>query len=355
VQRLLIASLAALIGSSAIAKGRPHTIFGSEAALELRLEAPFATLFTHNYEDDYWVDGRLTYVAGGHAVDEPVEVGVRGNSSKDASECTFPKLKLRGGGHTFKIGTHCGERADGDLTPQLGRWANEKSPRREALVYTLLSAVGLTALEARPARITYVFTGESRQREPLTRDAMLLEDDDEAIARLGGRGAVEQFTNAADLFERDAALDAAFGEAMVGNLDWCLTFDAGDAKRCDAHVPIYNLLAIQLDDRAVPVLYDFDLSGMVAGRREWFVNGVGADFKPPRAAIEAEILGQLQRMRSFYSRAELDAARRRFLRRMRDAYAAVAAHDVDAIGRRIITAYLDAFFAILKSDERFYG
>jgi hypothetical protein len=142
---------------------------------------------------------------------------------------------------------------------------------------------------------------------------------------------------------------------MVGNLDWCLSFTATDSKRCDAHVPIYNMLAVEGRNGAFPVLYDFDLSGIVAGRREWFAGAVTAAFDPPRAAIAHEILGQLQRMRSFYSRAELDAARRRFMSRRSTIQAVLDTAAVDPIGRALATAYLDVFFSIIGSDEQFYG
>ena len=72
-------------------------------------------------------------------------------------------------------------------------------------------------------------------------------------------------------------------------------------------------------------------------------------------AIEHEILGQVQRLRSFYSRAELDSARRRFMSRQPAIRAALDAAAVDPVGRALSTAYLDVFFSIIASDEQFYG
>lgn len=109
----------------------------------------------------------------------------------------FPKLKItfsRGpdldapvfrGINGLKIGPHCGERADNDLT-SLGRLANEKSPLREALVYRLLDTMGVPTLKARPGRITYVYSDPRTdrtpdQQPPLERNALFVEDDEAAI------------------------------------------------------------------------------------------------------------------------------------------------------------------------------
>jgi hypothetical protein len=363
VTRKAVLLTVALASSTALADPHPPSYLApGTSAVAMRLTAPFNQIFVHAYDEGGGTfKGKLTVELGASGpVEQDVELSVRGNSSKAPDECSFPKLKIRAGERTFKLGTHCGERADGDLTPVLGRWANEKSPPREALVYSLVDAAGVRTLRARNARVTYVYSDPKPgqipdQRQPIVRNAMLLEDDDDAISRLGGDRPLERFTDAERQFTREDALDAVFAEAMIGNRDWCLSFTATDSKRCDAHVPIYNILAVESGRGAFPVLYDFDLSGMVAGRREWFAGGVTPAFDPPSAAIAQEILGQIQRMRSFYSRAELDSARHRFLSHQPAIRAALAAAAVDPVGRALARAYLDVFFTIIGSDDQFYG
>ncbi|PYR36502.1 MAG: hypothetical protein DMF93_19845, partial [Acidobacteria bacterium] len=125
-------------------------------------------LFAHAQQDNYSVRGALTYQDRGREVHVPdVKVSVRGNSSRNESECTFPKLKLEWPSASLKIGTHCGESTDGSVTAKFGRLPNEHSPRREAFVYQLLDVLQVLSLKARPARITYVSSG----REPLVRNA----------------------------------------------------------------------------------------------------------------------------------------------------------------------------------------
>jgi hypothetical protein len=363
VTRAAVLLTLALASSTGLAHFNPPSYLApAKSLIAMRLTAPFNEIFVHAYDEGGpTFRGTLTVESRESGpVEQDVELSVRGNSSKAPNECTFPKLKIRAGERTFKLGTHCGEREDGDLTPVLGRWGNEKSPPREALVYSLVAAAGVRTLRARVARVTYVYTDPKPgkipdQRQPVVRNAMLLEDDEDAISRLGGDRPIGRFTDAERQFAREDALDVVLAEAMIGNLDWCLSFTATDSKRCDAHVPIYNLLAIESRNGGFPVLYDFDLSGMVAGRREWFAGAVTAAFDPPRAAIEQEILGQVQRLRSFYSRAEIDSSRRRFISRKPAIRAALEAATVDPVGRALATTYLDVFFSIIGSDEQFYG
>ena len=82
---------------------------------------------------------------------------------------------------------------------------------------------------------------------------------------------MEQFTTARELFAPADTARLAFAEAMIGNFDWCLRFYADDTYRCDAKQPLWNISAFKRDDgRALPVIADFDLAGMVVGSHNWF-------------------------------------------------------------------------------------
>ena len=87
-------------------------------------------------------------------------------------------------------------------------------------------------LSPRAARVTYI---DKAQGTPLERNGFLLEDDDDAMARVGGKAelSLEAFGSVAT---RGAAADAAriaFAEAMIGNFDWCLKFSPDDIYRCN--------------------------------------------------------------------------------------------------------------------------
>src|SRR5581483_5935000 len=156
--------------------------FSTNAPVNVSLKAPFDELFANDQDnEEYTVDGTLAYTEpAGHDASVDVEISVRGRTSKRETECSFPKLKLRlkggdgadgsmfGGMKAIKIGTHCGEQPDDELTPRFGRWANEKAPLREAFIYRLLDVLHVRSFKARPARITYIFDDGRR----IVRNAM---------------------------------------------------------------------------------------------------------------------------------------------------------------------------------------
>jgi len=356
------------IGAFATARADEATLFSSYDVATLQLEAPFDELFAQAKEQpEYAVDGRLSTSPGSDPI--PVKISLRGHTSRRDTECPFPKLKVAPvggralpGGNTLKIGTHCGEGTENVLTARFGRLPNERSPWREAAVYRLLDALRIPSLRARPARITYVYsdrpegsdgTGDRR----VERNAMLLEDDDDAIERIGGKKEItaDEFTTADELFPRTDAANLAFAEALIGNFDWCVRFSAGDTYRCDARRKLWNVIAARTGNgKARPIMYDFDVSGMVTGSHRWFRSVYNAAFVPSKSEREVEVIAQVQRTRTLFSRAELDAARRRFLERRTDAYRTIDDVDIDPDGRRLMRDYTDAFYREIEADEAFY-
>jgi hypothetical protein len=359
-----------------VAAASTPALFSSYDVVSLQLKAPFNELFDHARTDDtYSVTGTLSFTENGQPVTvDGVTLTLHGHTSRRDSECSFPKLKVdipkaskRAGGvlagmGAIKIGTHCGEASDEGVTVRFGRLPNEHSPLREAFVYRLLDAVGVPALKARPARITYVYadprTGQSPpQDQPLVRHALILEDSDAAIARIGGRGEIEEknFTNARESFSTADTARLALAEAMLGNFDWCLKMTAGDAYRCDARHPLWNIVAASVDGgRARPLMYDFDVSGIVTGRHPWFKDVFSEAFATSRSQADVEMVAQVQRTRSLFPRRDLDAARAEFVAKKSAAYQALDGATLDTAGRQNARRYLDSFFAAIEPDAAFY-
>jgi hypothetical protein len=370
MRALLPASLFAfLLFTSTGALGAADTevppLFASGDVLEVTLDAPFDALIAKSRTDqDFSVRGTLTYAdprTGQTVTLKDVTISTRGNTSRRTTECSFPKLKVvfdaPGGqsglfdGPAIKIGTHCSDKADGELTPKFGRLANEKAVHREAFVYRLLAAMDVPALLARPARITYV----DGTRDPLIRNAMFLEDDDQAVKRLGGTDRIppDRFTSAREVFASADTARLAFAHAMLGNFDWCLRMVPGDTYRCNETNPLWNTLAVVREGRkALPVVQDFDLAGVVTGRHIWFHEVLHEGFAASQP--EVEVLAQVQRTRSLFARAELDATRQAFVDRKSRAYEAIDDAVLDPEGRRLARTYVDAFFSAIESDNAFY-
>ena len=124
---------------------------------------------------------------------------------------------------------------------------------------------------------------------------------------------MDAFTTAADRFPVPDAARLAFAEALAGNFDWCLKFTADDTYRCDERKPLWNVLAFTRDDSAFPVPKDFDLSGIVTGRHLWFGDVYNPSFVEPPSPIDVEVISQVQRARTLFTRDVLDAARQEFV------------------------------------------
>src|SRR5689334_5150025 len=171
-----VAFLASAVLLAGVEQPQLDSLLEGKGPAALTIEAPIQRLFDTGSEDEtVTVPATVTFKDGASGADvvlTDVAVSVRGHTSRRETECTFPKLKLKlKGNGSIKIGTHCGEAGEGQLSPKYGRLANEKSPLREALVYDLLRAVGAPALRTRAARITYV---DKEAGEPLQRHALLL-------------------------------------------------------------------------------------------------------------------------------------------------------------------------------------
>ena len=357
--RTAIVASSVLIGTAGAQQPSLASLLEGKGPISLTLEAPLQQLFATGSDDEsVSVPGTVRFkdpASGGEVVLSDVAVSVRGHTSRRETECTFPKLKLKlKGAGTLKIGSHCGEAADHELSPKYGRLANEKSPLREALVYELLRAVEAPTLRTRAARITYI---DKAEPAPLERHALLLEDDDDAMKRTGGTAEIplETFGSVA---VREATADAAriaFAQAMIGNFDWCLKFSPDDIYRCNEPKPLWNVLAFDHGGGKTSLLMkDFDLAGVVVGRHTWFDKVWNRAFVPSSSEPEIEVLSQVQRTRSLFPAAQLDAERRHFVDRKAAVYGTLDAAQVDDKGRGIARAYLDAFYAAITSDEQYY-
>ena len=111
---------------------------------------------------------------------------------------------------------------------------------------------------------------------------------------------------------------------MIGNFDWCLKFSPDDIYRCNEPRPLWNVVAFDMGgSKASLLMKDFDLAGMVVGKHSWFDKVWNRKFVQSGSETEIEVLSQVQRTRSLFPRAQLDAERRHFIGRKAALYEAV--------------------------------
>ena len=177
------------------------------------------------------------------------------------------------------------------------------------------------------------------------------------MKRVGGTAEIpmEAFGSVAVKSVEGDAARIAFAEAMIGNFDWCLKFSPDDIYRCNEPKPLWNVLAFDHGGGKTSLMMkDFDIAGMVVGRHDWFDKVWNRAFVPSGSEIEIEVLSQVQRTRSLFPRAQLDAERRHFIEAKAAAYGVLQAAPVDDKGREIARAYLDAFYGAITDDAQYY-
>jgi len=251
----------ALVGAASqpseaqITEARPlGVLFSSDAPLTLRLEAPIGTV-KRSAADPQYSPARLSYVGpDGATVSTDLRVRVRGKSRLAA--CSFPPLLLNfptgeldgtllEGQNRLKLVTHC-EPSD----------TNAQWVHLEYLAYRVLNLATDASLRARPVEVTYFDT--EREREVAAGPGILLEDEERFAERQNWRLIKEPTLQRARYDQSALALVGAF-QYFIGNTDWsALAASSGESECC------HNVIPLARDDGVlVPIVYDFDSSGIV--------------------------------------------------------------------------------------------
>ncbi len=253
VQSILVFMAAAL----ASAVGKSESFFDSDEVVVLQLEAPLATLKKQRGENPEWLEGRVRLAASlGEEEVLDIEMKARGNFRRLKSTCPFPsywlnfkkkqtKGTLFSGVDKIKIVAHCRER----------RRSFEPYIYKEYLAYKTYNLLSDLSFRVRLARITYIDTdGKSK---PKTYAAFFIEHVDSFAERHEATQIEERYVQPS-LYDQFELCRAELFQFFVGNSDF--SFFASHDECC------HNGKAFLFEDEinaAVPVPYDFDMSGIV--------------------------------------------------------------------------------------------
>jgi hypothetical protein len=259
--RLIAAGFAMVVTSTAFsmpmaqADPRARALFENKDTLRVRIEAPFTTLMRDRDEEDR--DG-LLYILSTSGTEQKFDLKIRtrGNFRGKAKHCNFAPLRLnfrkkQVSGTEFdsqdvlKLVTHC---------QNLGR-AYEQSLLLEYLAYRILNQLTDLSFRVRLLHIDYVDT--ENKNKTRTKYAFLIEDDNALSRRIRLQAANVSSLSPEQLDPSQAALSGIF-EYLIGNTDYSTVLGAADAPCCHN-----TKLFIGPDGRFIPVVYDFDLSGVV--------------------------------------------------------------------------------------------
>ena len=324
-----LAALAALAAAPAqAAHSTPSPLFGSDAVLQLRIEAPFADLIRAAPHSTKAFDAKLI-VTGPAAETLAIKLSPRGISRRTTEACEFPPLRIEftdqpgaaslfKGQKALKLATHC--RNDFNY---------QDYGLLEFLAYRLHNILTPLSFRVRLAEIDYVETGSSSVR--IHRHGFLVEDIDE----LAGRNALHDIkTEKIDrgMLNGDATARSDLFQYLIGNQDWSDVMGAAGTHCCHN----IKLLAASKESRAdlMPVAYDFDSSGLV---------------NPPYALPPVGL--PIRTVRTRYYRgycqfnAQVTAAAQEALAKRNDVMAAIdATPALTSRGKSSARQYLEAFF-----------
>ena len=245
---ILSAYFVLLLASSASAQGpaRAKTIFDRLSQKEgdkLTLETDLTTIIGNKKSDVYY-PGTLTTDDG---KSYRIELKARGKFRRKIAE--VPPLKVK-----FKKKLLKEEGLDtlNEIKLVLPAYDNEFGDEliiKEYLAYKMFERMTPVSVRARLVKLTIRDTHVEKSRKMF---AILLEDEEETVARMNGK-MVEQYGIPADsLIMNQAALVSIF-EYMIGNTDWDISM-------------LRNVRLVRSPEtgKILVIPYDFDFSGLVA-------------------------------------------------------------------------------------------
>ena len=242
-------------------KGATQILFASNDPLTVTIEAPLEALFKEREQVSSYHPGVVILEdSDGSRVRLDVQVKTRGKFRLNRRNCNFPPLRINfkkkqvegtlfAGQNKLKLVTHCQDkRAD-----------YEQYILLEHLAYRTYSLLTDLSYQVRLARITYVDT--EGDREPLTKYAFFLEDEDDMAGR-NGWAALQVPMVPPFEYEQDQLNLAEVFQFLVGNTDWAAFSPAPDETECCHNVTVVGNPA----GPVYPVPYDFDWTGLVSAR-----------------------------------------------------------------------------------------
>lgn len=233
-------------------------LFASHDVLDVRIEAPFTTIFKDRSQDSEYQAGTFAYVDGnGDSVVLDMRARTRGFFRLQRRICDFPNLHINfrrrqvegtlfAGQNRVSIVAHC----------QDDHEEYEQFTLQEYLIYRTFNLLTDRSVRVRLARATYVDT--DGERPPLTRYMFILEPF-EMLAARHGWDALNLPSISPDRLDPASLLLFEVFQFMIGNTDWSSTQVADGGQCCHNARLIGSMVG-----SVIPVPYDFDWSGVIS-------------------------------------------------------------------------------------------
>jgi hypothetical protein len=255
--RILFLILAGMIGSIGYAQEKDSleypageetfNFFGSEKPLEMELYFDVKALVKGKNNSDYQ-DAILTIKGtDSDSISDPVQVKARGNMR--CSYCAFPPIMLKFNGENFAAGRKNTLKL---VTPCFKNEKYEHYVLKEYLVYKLYNLVMDYSFNTRLVKVTYKDSEDPDKS--FTAYGFLIENEDDMAGRNESVVIKTDKLTPLDMNPTDMAKVSLFNY-MIGNTDWSVQ---------GQHNVKVLISGKELTGKGIPVLYDFDYSGLVS-------------------------------------------------------------------------------------------
>jgi hypothetical protein len=312
---LALTALLTFVVSAMSAQNTKISVFDyltAEEATKITLSVDYTELLAARKTNQYF-PGTLANAEG-----KSFEVEVRPRGKFRRKTCEVPPLKIKFGKKRL--------RAEGLDTlnemklvmPCFDNDMGDELVIKEYLTYRMFEHLTKAAVRARLVKLTLVDTHVEKKR---TMYALLLEDQEETVARLGGI-AVEQYGIPTDsLIGNQAALVSMF-EYMIGNTDWEISMMRN-----------IRLIRSTQASKVLVVPYDFDFSGLV-----------GAPYASPSSESGLKNVRERFLMSNGLSIEQLQRATRQIYNARKELLAICQNKHLSRQGQDYMQTYLQSFF-----------
>src|SRR5919109_498961 len=291
VRQLLAGALVAIAGAPAsIAQSVPTTdavpVFGVDTPLDLTIRTDLRTLLRDRGQARREHRGIARYSrADGSPDSVAIELRTRGIFRRRPSVCSFPPLRMSIGRRAGENTPFAGERRIKLVTHCRSTDQYEQYVLQEYLIYRAYALLTDLSLRTRLARITY--EDASGREKPVTRYAILIEDERRLADRHRMRVAEETGIQLSRLDPAQTVLVAVF-QYFIGNTDWSV------------RAPHNIILLADSARRLRPVPYDFDWSGVISTR--YAQPDTSLPIKSVRERIYAGYCGNAEEFEAIFAR-----------------------------------------------------
>lgn len=308
--------------------GQDVPLFQSKEAINVRITGSIKSIKKKS-NDSTLVTGKFQYEQGHDQwIVVPVQARVRGNYR--LANCFFPPLKLKFSKKDVESTLFAGNKALKLVFPCHTSSDKNTLVRNEYLCYQFYQILSPYYFRTRLAHLDVT---EISRKKPRSYDLLsfFVEDNSMVAKRSHGKIVETKGINPA-AFDEMQSVRNDFFQYMIGNADWSAVFQ-------------HNSNTMFVNGKYIPLSYDFDMSG--------FVNAGYAHENAPTLGTG----DPRERVYRGYckSKPAMEEIRKEFLEKESALHAIIDEHARHFSKNELddMHGYLDEFFRILKSDDRF--